>query len=69
MFEKEFVVTKIDVDRMTNGKKVALQIRKSEKGGPPWIAFLDGEGQVLSFCPRCAAREFGNERVGSSAAN
>ena len=34
-----------------------------------WIAFLDGEGQVLTFCPRCAAREFGNERVGSSAAN
>lgn len=44
---KDFVETKVDVDRMTNGKQVAARYRKSDQGGIPWIAFLDGGGNTV----------------------
>jgi hypothetical protein len=41
------VLTKIDVDRMANGKELAHEIRKSDAGGIPWIAFLDSRGATI----------------------
>jgi thiol:disulfide interchange protein len=45
---QDFIDLKIDVDRTTHGKQVAQRIRGSTKGGIPWFAILDGQGQVLA---------------------
>ncbi|MHC4518148.1 MAG: DUF255 domain-containing protein, partial [Planctomycetota bacterium] len=48
IFEKDFVVAKIDLERMTDAKAVVAKIRKpGEGGGIPWFAFLDGDGKIL----------------------
>lgn len=45
---KDYVVTKIDVDEMTHGKKVAERLRgKDAKGGIPWMTILDENGARL----------------------
>ena len=45
---KDYVVVKIDQQRMTNAKAVIDKIRKpSEGGGIPWFAFLDAQGNIL----------------------
>ena len=41
---KDFIDLKIDVDRMTNGKELAHELRKTTRGGIPWIVILDAEG-------------------------
>ena len=43
----DFVMMKIDQDRMTNGKEVAARIRTGPPGGIPWTAFLDADGKIL----------------------
>lgn len=48
ILEQDFVDLKIDVDRMTHGRQVAQRIRGSNRGGIPWFAILDGQGQVLA---------------------
>ena len=48
ILERDFIDLKIDVDRMTHGRQVAQRIRGSNKGGIPWFAILDGQGQVLA---------------------
>jgi hypothetical protein len=42
---KDFVVLKIDEDRMTDGKALAKEIRGGEEGGIPWMVVLDGGGK------------------------
>jgi hypothetical protein len=33
--------------------------RESEPDAAGWRAYLDGDGQAVTFCPECAEREFG----------
>jgi thioredoxin-related protein len=48
ILEKDYVVAKIDLTRMTGAEAVVAEIRKpGEGGGIPWFAFLDGEGKIL----------------------
>jgi len=48
ILEKDFVVTKLDAERMPDAETVIAGIRKStEGGGIPWFAFLDGDGRIL----------------------
>ncbi len=45
---RDYIDLKIDVDRMANGKAVAERLRKTDKGGIPWLAILDPQAQVLA---------------------
>ena len=45
--ERDFVILKIDVQRMTGGREVAEQVRQTTSGGIPWFAFLAPDGRVL----------------------
>jgi thioredoxin-related protein len=44
---RDFVVVKIDIDRMTNGKNMLKKYNPDESGGIPWYAILDGRGTKL----------------------
>lgn len=44
---KDFVVCKIDQDRMTGGKDVYDRFCK-KPGGIPWFCFLDAEAKTLA---------------------
>ncbi|UCD51982.1 MAG: thioredoxin family protein [Phycisphaerales bacterium] len=58
--EKDYVVVKIDQQRMTNAKAVIDKIRKpSEGGGIPWFAFLDAKGNILVTSTRPDGRNVG----------
>jgi thioredoxin-related protein len=48
IMDHDFVVTKIDIDRMMGGKDVMMQFRKSESGGIPWYVILDPQGKSLA---------------------
>jgi thioredoxin-related protein len=50
ILDRDFVVLKIDVDRMKNGKEVMEKYRSgdSRSGGIPWIAILSGKGEKLA---------------------
>jgi thioredoxin-related protein len=50
IIERDFVVTKIDVDRMTGGKDVMAKYRSEESrsGGIPWFVILDARGEKLA---------------------
>lgn len=43
-----FVEVKIDTDRMIGGGEMLQGMRKSQQGGIPWFAFLDGEGKMVA---------------------
>jgi len=43
---KDFVILKIDQDRMTGGKDVLARYRK-QAAGLPWFVFLDGDGRAV----------------------
>ena len=45
---RDYLDVKIDVDRMTHGKDVLARYPKASAGGIPWIAILDGKGEVLA---------------------
>lgn len=47
LLQKDYIELKIDTDRMTGGKEVALRLRGTEKGGIPWMVILDAEGKAL----------------------
>jgi thioredoxin-related protein len=53
ILEREFVVTKIDVDRMKGGKDIMMNYRSSQAGGIPWYTILDAKAKSLatSDCP------------------
>jgi len=44
---KEFVDLKIDTERHVGGQEMLTATRGTEKGGIPWFAFLDADGNVL----------------------
>jgi thioredoxin-related protein len=50
IMERDFVVVKIDNDRMTGGKDVMAKYRPadSQSGGIPWFVILDGRGDKLA---------------------
>lgn len=45
---RDFVVLKVDVDRMTSGKDVMKKYRPEEPGGIPWFTVLDAKGDKLA---------------------
>ena len=48
ILKKDYVVVKIDQDRMKGAKEVIERIRKpAERAGIPWFAFLDKDGRIL----------------------
>jgi thioredoxin-related protein len=46
--DRDFVVTQVDIDRMTAGKEVMSGYRPSAKGSIPWFAILDAKGNTLA---------------------
>ncbi len=46
--ERDFVVTRIDIERMTAGNDVMLQFRGDARGGIPWYVILDANGKKLA---------------------
>jgi hypothetical protein len=48
IFDRDFVVLKIDIDRMTGGKEVLHRYRQDDAGGIPWYAVLDSKGDKLA---------------------
>ena len=47
ILDRDFILTQIDVDRMTGGKDVMARFRPDASGGIPWIAILDTKGKPL----------------------
>jgi thioredoxin-related protein len=45
ILDRDFVMVKIDIDRMTHGKDVMAQVRPKADGGIPWFAVLDAKGK------------------------
>ena len=45
IFDRDFVVLKIDLDRMTGGKDVMKTYRPEDSGGIPWFAVLNAKGE------------------------
>ena len=45
ILDRDFVITKIDIERMTHGKDVMSQVRPKANGGIPWFAILDSKGK------------------------
>ncbi len=43
----DYVEVKLDTDRMPHGSEVAEKIKQGEKGGMPWSAILDADGERL----------------------
>ena len=50
IMDRDFVVLKIDIDRMKNGKDVMEKYRSAESasGGIPWVRHPDGKGEKLA---------------------
>ena len=44
---RDFIIVKIDTDRMTHGKEVAERLRGERRGGIPWMVILDAAGKEL----------------------
>jgi len=44
-------MVKIDVDRMTNGKRVGLGLRAGKDGGIPWYVIMTAEESLLRAKP------------------
>ena len=47
LFDADYVLVKIDIDNMPNGKAVAGRLRKKPEGGIPWMVMLNGKGEEL----------------------
>src|SRR5271166_5045167 len=45
---RDFVVLKVNVDRMTSGKDVMKKYRPEKSGGIPWFTVLDAKGEKLA---------------------
>ena len=48
ILDRDFVVAKIDIERMTAGNEVMLQYRSDSSGGIPWYVILDAKGKKLA---------------------
>jgi thioredoxin-related protein len=47
ILDRDFVIVKIDIERMTHGKEVMSQVRPKADGGIPWFAILDPKGKPV----------------------
>jgi len=57
---KDFVLTKIDLERMRGTKETVAKLRKESEGsGLPWFTFLNAEGEVLSTSTNPAGENTG----------
>ncbi len=60
ILKKDYVVVKIDQDRMKGAKEVIARIRKPGEGaGIPWFAFLDADGRILITSTKPGAGNIG----------
>jgi thioredoxin-related protein len=48
ILDRDYVITHIDVDRMTGGKEVQKRYQPATSGGIPWYAILDAQGKALA---------------------
>jgi thioredoxin-related protein len=48
ILDRDFVIVKVDIDRMTHGKDLMGQVRPKADGGIPWFAVLDATGKPVS---------------------
>jgi len=48
ILDRDFVVAKIDIERMTAGDEVMKQYRTESTGGIPWYVILDAKGKKLA---------------------
>ncbi|MCC7388447.1 MAG: thioredoxin family protein [Phycisphaerales bacterium] len=48
VLDDHFVEVKIDTDRMVGGGDRLQDMRKTQQGGIPWFAFVDGEGTIVA---------------------
>jgi thioredoxin-related protein len=48
IIDRDFIVAKVDLDRMKNGKEVMLSYRTGSTGGIPWYTVLDPKGKSLA---------------------
>ncbi|MGO9924509.1 MAG: thioredoxin family protein [Isosphaeraceae bacterium] len=48
ILDRDFVVTKIDIDRMNGGNEVLKHYRSANSGGIPWYTILDPKGKALA---------------------
>lgn len=48
IFARDFVVLKIDIERMTSGDELLKKYRGDDSGGIPWIVVLDPKGEKLA---------------------
>jgi hypothetical protein len=47
ILDRDFIIAKIDIDRMTGGKDVMMRYRPKESGGIPWFTILNAKGKSL----------------------
>lgn len=47
VLDKDFVVVKIDQDRMPGGSEMLARMRSDKDGGIPWFAFFDADGKMI----------------------
>jgi thioredoxin-related protein len=47
IFDRDFIIAQVDIDRMTGGKDILQQYRPAPSGGIPWYAILDARGKSL----------------------
>jgi thioredoxin-related protein len=47
ILDRDFIITKIDIDRMTGGKEVMNRYRTNPSGGIPWFTILDAKDKSL----------------------
>lgn len=48
MLDADYIVIKVDVEEMTDGKHVADELLKKRPGGFPWFVILDASGVELA---------------------
>ncbi len=47
LFIDDYVVLKIDVEKMARGEETGKKLRGDRSGGIPWITILDGDGTEI----------------------
>lgn len=48
LLAKDFVLVKIDQDRMIGGKELASKLREGQGGGIPWVALYNVKGEKMA---------------------
>jgi thioredoxin-related protein len=48
IFDREFIIAQVDIDRMTDGPEVMKKYRPDTSGGIPWYVILDSQGKSLA---------------------